>query len=251
MSSDAKAATNGLTCWRSGVAALLWLLVLNCPQAKAQQAAALPGKPADAPLPAQRQARKYPEKPGIARAMRIERFPRTTYEPITGKERIAWFARSTAGPVSLASGAFSAAFGTGLDDPHEYRGTWAGFGKRYAMRFTGISTGNAMEAGLGAIWGEEPRYFREPDAAFGSRVWHVIRMTFVARRRDGSLAPAYARYAAISGNNFLSNAWRVRSEAGPGHAGIRIVEGFGDRMAGNAFSEFWPDLKERVFGRRE
>lgn len=234
----------------SSLGVLAMLLLVVCPVAKAQRAAPLPPKPTDTPLLTQRQTRKYPEKPKLGRTMKIERFPHTVYEPITGKQRVAWFARSTAGPVSLASGTLSAAFGTGLDDPHEYRGTWAGFGKRYAMRFTGISTGNAMEAGIGAIWGEEPRYFREPDAAFGSRVWHVIRMTFVAQRRDGSLAPAYARYAAISGNNFLSNTWRVRSESGPGHAGVRIVEGFGDRMAGNAFVEFWPDLKERVFRAR-
>src|SRR6185437_1982176 len=186
-------------------------------------------------------------KPLDGPAIKTERVPLTAYRPITGTQRIAWFMGSTGGPVSLASGAFSAGFGTGLDDPHEYRGTWAGFGKRYAMRFTGISTGNAMEAGLGAIWGEDPRYFRAPGAAFGSRVWRVIRMTFIAPRRDGSFAPAYARYAAISSNNFLSNTWRMPSESGPGHAGIRILEGFGCRMAGNAFREFWPDLKSRVF----
>jgi len=28
------------------------------------------------------------------------------------------------------------------------------------MRLTGVSTGKAIEAGLGSLWGEDPRYFR-------------------------------------------------------------------------------------------
>ncbi len=115
------------------------------------------------------------------------------------------------------------------------------------MRLTGISTGNAMEAGLGAIWGEDPRYFREPDKSFGGRVASVVKQTFVARRRDGEFAPAYARYIAVPGNNFLSNTWRVHSEANVGDALLRTAEGFGGRMASNAWDEFWPSISARVF----
>ena len=75
------------------------------------------------------------------------------YQPITGQQRFKWFAQSTIGPQSLAAGVFSAAFGTATDSPKEYHGTWEGFGKRYGMRLTGVSTGNAMEAGFGAFWG--------------------------------------------------------------------------------------------------
>ena len=112
------------------------------------------------------------------------------------------------------------------------------------MRMTGIVTGNAIEASVGSLWGEDPRYFRVPDRPFKQRVTNVIRTTFVARRADGSFQPAYARYAAISGNNFLSNTWRVHSEANTQDALLRTAEGFAGRMAANAFEEFWPDAKE-------
>lgn len=229
-----------------GPGILALALATTCLTASGQSARPLPPRPGDSP-PAAPQTHWYPAKPTLSRTMQIERFPHAAYEPITPRQRITWFARSTAGPASLAGGIISSGFGTGLDDPHEYRGTWEGFGKRYAMRLSGISTSKAMEAGLGTLWGEDPRYVRDPDAPFGARVWNVVRMTFVARRRDATLHPGYARYAAISGSNFLSNTWREPSESGLGHAGIRIVEGFGARMAGNAFSEFWPDLKSRVF----
>src|SRR5678815_5573231 len=93
------------------------------------------------------------------------------YKPITGQQRFNWFAVSTAGPTSLLlAGPLSAAWGTALNRPHEYGPHWEGFGKRYGMRLTGISTGNAIEAGLGAVVGEDPRYFQSPDHAFGARL---------------------------------------------------------------------------------
>jgi len=38
-------------------------------------------------------------------------------------------------------------------------------------------------------------------------------MTLLAVDRQGQLMPACARYIAIPGNNFISNAWRAKSEA--------------------------------------
>jgi len=171
------------------------------------------------------------------------------YAPISGQGRLRWFVKSTVGLESLAGGIISAAWGTGFDNPREYGPGWEGFGKRYGMRLTGVSTGNAMEAAAGALWGEDPRYFRAAGQPFGARVKNIIRFTFVAYRRDGSVAPAYARFAANAGNNFLSNTWRAHSESDSQHAVIRIGEGVLGKMAANAFAEFWPDAKRLMFRR--
>jgi hypothetical protein len=170
-----------------------------------------------------------------------------TYQPITAKQRTEWFALSTVGPQSLAGGVISAGWGTLFNRPSEYDTHWEGFGKRYGMRLTGVSVGNAMEAGVGALWGEDPRYPRSGGKSFGGRVGHVVKMTFLSQNRHGELRPAYARYIAISGNNFISNTWRADSEANVGHASLRTLLGFVGRMSGNAFQEFWPDVRHRLF----
>jgi hypothetical protein len=170
--------------------------------------------------------------------------------PITAKERVRWVMESTVGPASLAAGLFSAGWGTLADVPSEYGSHWEGFGKRYGMRFTGIAAGNVMEVELGAIWGEDPRYVRKPDASFATRLGHILVMTFVARNRDGRIVPAYARYIAVPGNNFLSNSWRADSEATVGRASLRTGLGFLGRAGGNAFEEFWPDVRQRFFSRK-
>jgi hypothetical protein len=175
----------------------------------------------------------------------------TLDQPITGRERLTWAVKSTVGPESLAAGLFTAGFGTAIDRPLEYGPHWEGFGKRYGMRFTGIATGNIMEASIGSLWGEDPRYFRTTGQSAKGRLKNVVVMTFFARRENGDLAPAYARYMGTAGNNFLSNSWRADSESGIGDACLRTALGFAGRLGGNAFAEFWPTLTKHLLHRNE
>jgi hypothetical protein len=150
-------------------------------------------------------------------------------------------------PSNLAGGIFEAAFGTAPNRPKEYGPHWGGFGQRYGIGITRSATGNAIEAGAGLILREDPRYFRVPYQPFRARVRNVVRLTFAARGGSGSFGPAYARYMAVFGANFLSNSWRVHSEANTHDALLRGGEGFGGILAANAFEEFWPDVKRRLF----
>ena len=79
------------------------------------------------------------------------------------------------------------------------------------------------------------------------RVKHIFKYTFLALDDSGAARPAYARYFAYAGNNFLSNTWREQSEADPGDALERTATAFLGRIASNAWGEFWPDVKRKVF----
>lgn len=169
------------------------------------------------------------------------------YRPITPSQTLGWFTTSTIGPPHLAGVAFVSACGTAVNRPGEYGPHWDGFANRFGMGMAGSATSNAMEAGVGLILREDPRYFRVPRQAFKSRVANVATLTFLARNRSARSEPAYARYLGIVGGNFLSNSWRVHSEANAQAALVRASEGFAGRMATNGFQEFWPDVKGRVF----
>jgi hypothetical protein len=170
------------------------------------------------------------------------------YVPVSGQDRMAWFIKSTIGIDSLLlAGPISAGWGTWRRSPEESPPTWEGFGQRYGMRLTGVSTGNAITATTGAIWGEDPRYFRLENAPFKQHVYQVLKLSIMSRYRDGEYRFGYAKLAGNVGNNFLSNTWRVPSESTAGQASLRCVYGLLGRMAGNAFTEFWPLVKERVF----
>jgi hypothetical protein len=156
-----------------------------------------------------------------------------------------WAVRNSIGPGVL----FSAGFGTLFDVPKAYGTHWSGFGERYGIRLSTLAVSNTMEAGLGAIWGEDPRYTRDAGAPFKNRVGHAIKMTYMAQNRDGGLMPAYARFLALPGGNFLSNTWRADSDATLSHASIRTGFRFLGRLGTNSFDEFWPDVRQKLFHR--
>ncbi len=170
--------------------------------------------------------------------------------PISIQQRFHWVVKSAVGPESLTAGLFLAGIATGRDTPEEYGPHWDGFGKRYGMRLTGIATSNVLEAGFGSLWNEDPRYFRATDQPVKSRIQNILVMTFAARRADGSLAPAYARYIGKTGSNFLSNTWRAGSVSSVNDACVRTILGFVGRMGSNAFAEFWPDARKHIFHRK-
>ncbi len=169
-------------------------------------------------------------------------------QPISGAERARWALNSSFGWQSLGVGAFNSGFWTVFNSPKEYHGTWEGFGKRMGMRTVTVTATNTTEALLGAVWGEDPRYSPAPrGATFGSRVKRSIAMSVVAYDRNGNLRPAYARQIANVGINFASNQYRAGSVNQRNDALLRSVWGVTGRMAGNAFAEFWPDIRRRVF----
>jgi hypothetical protein len=149
--------------------------------------------------------------------------------------------------MSLLGGAVRAGWGTIYNTPSEYGTHWTGFGERYGLNLTGTAVSNAMEASLGSIWGEDPRYFRAAGQPLKNRVGHAVKMTVLARNREGQYMPAYSRYTAIVGSNFISNAWRPDSDATTDRAVMRIGLGFLGRLSTNMWIEFWPDVKEAVF----
>jgi hypothetical protein len=160
-------------------------------------------------------------------------------------DRKVWVMQQTVGPASLAGGVWSAGLTTWRGRPVEYESNWPGFGQRYGMRLTGVATQNLLEAGLGAVWQEDPRY-KKSTGGFKARLGNTLKQTFLVQREDGRYGAAYARYAAIGGGNFLTNAWRPDSEATVRGAVTRTGFGFMGRWAGNVFAEFGGEAWRRL-----
>lgn len=169
--------------------------------------------------------------------------------PITAAGRLKWAALQTVGPAPLAADVAIAGVLTLYETPREYDTHWEGFAKRIGMPMTIVAVSNTMEAGLGAAWGEDPRYFRDPGRPFLNRLGHVVKFTFLATNSRGQTTPAIARYVAFAGSNYLANQWMPPSQANSPEAAIRIGLSFASRMTSNAFVEFWPDMKKHLFHR--
>jgi hypothetical protein len=162
-------------------------------------------------------------------------------DSLTLSARYQWAAWSSVSAPKLAGFAISSGISTLGNHPEEYGPHWEGFGKRLGMRLASSATATMMEASIGALWDEDPRYVRAAGQPLKKRLAHVAKMTFLARNRNGDLMPAYARYISVPANSYMTNAWRADSEADGRHAAIRIPMAFLSRAIGNTFTEFWPD----------
>ena len=166
------------------------------------------------------------------------------YVPATGRQRLNWIVDGTVGPRSLfLVGPLATAFQTGLDFPSEWQQSWNGVAQRYGHREADVAISNTIEAGLGALWGEEPRYIPSGRRGIGPRARYAIKTAFLAQRRDGHLAPAWGRYAGNVVNNLIENTWLPPSATTPGQTIARSVLGLLGRLGGNAWEEFWPDAR--------
>src|SRR5262249_24504763 len=163
------------------------------------------------------------------------------YVPISPSQRVDWIVDGVVGRKSLAIGVVAATWQTAWNTPEERDRSWSGMGKRYAAREGDVAQGNTLEAGLGAIWGEEPRYIPSHLHGIGPRTKYAVKTVFLTQRRDGHLAPAWGRYVGNTVNNVIENAWLPPSITTPRETVIRSGTGFLTRLIGNMYDEFWPD----------
>jgi hypothetical protein len=169
------------------------------------------------------------------------------YRPITGRERVDWAVIGAIGFRSLTVvGPLSAAWNTAWNTPEEWERTWSGFGKRYGQREADVAISNTIEAGLGALWHEEPRYIRSGRKGIMPRARYAMKTVLLTQRPDGRLAPAWGRYAGNTMNNLIENAWLPPSVTTPGQTVARMGLGFLSRLGGNLWEEYWPDVRARL-----
>jgi hypothetical protein len=165
-------------------------------------------------------------------------FAQTVEEPMTAAVRVRWLAHQNLSPVAILEDLAAGAESTLSNTPKEYGPHWAGYGKRVGIVTANYGVRTTMEAGFSSIWGEDPRYQPTHGLRFSGRLGHIVKMTFCARDRAGNVMPAYARFIAIPGSNFLANTWMPDSEANLSDAALRTGLGFLSRMGENAYKEF-------------
>jgi hypothetical protein len=165
------------------------------------------------------------------------------YVPITPGQRVSWIVTGTIGTKSLfIVGPLSAAWQTAWNQPEEWGRSWSGAGKRYAQREADVAISNTIEAGLGSLWGEEPRYIPSSRKGIWPRARYALKTSVLAQGRDGRLRPAWARYAGNTLNNVIENSWLPPSQTTATQTAVRSGLGILTRMGGNLWEEFWPDV---------
>jgi hypothetical protein len=171
---------------------------------------------------------------------------RATYSPITSSERVAWVAGEIASPGALSRAAFTSAWMTRGNWPKEWPRSARGYGRRFGDAQAATAMSSSIEAGLGSLWGEDPRYVRSGGHERWARVRHAVTSVALARRRDGHRAPAWGRLAGSVAGNVIENTWLPPSATTRSQTTARVATGFAGQLAANLWSEFWPDVRRRL-----
>ena len=104
---------------------------------------------------------------------------------------------------------------------------------------------HTLESGLGAIWGEDPRYFPSEDKRFSARLKNVLLQTVVTRTDSGKETFAWARMGSAFAAGAITNAWQPESTDTPGRAFSRGAIMLGGDLGYNFLQEFVPFVRPR------
>lgn len=135
--------------------------------------------------PAQVLAQHAPSlEPVVDRAAAVSQTPplsAAAYVPITGLQRVDWIIDGTIGRRSLGVGVLADVWQTGFNVPEEWGRTWSGVGKRYLEREADVAISSTIEAGAGALWGEDPRYVPSGRRGLWPRARYALKTVQIGR----------------------------------------------------------------------
>lgn len=168
------------------------------------------------------------------------------YVPPTASERVNWVIQGSVSLPVIGVNVGSSVWLTHTDSPLEWGRGIKGFGWRFGDAEVYGTVSDTIEASAGAIWGEDPRYRRSGQRSTWRRVHHAVMAVVLAPRRDGHLAPAWGRFAAIGAATQIENAWLPPSARTPGETAWRAADDVLSRALSNVFDEFWPDIRRWI-----
>ena len=179
--------------------------------------------------------------------------PRSQILPLTVRQKWRLFAKETFDPFTGASAAIGSAFAqSGNGDPRYGHG-----GKAYAERFgaavTDFATQNLFsDAILASLLHQDPRYFRKgPQSRILARVGYAVSRTVVTRQDSGRAAFNFSGVIGMSLGIAASNLYYPRASVNGSVVGSRFGTSMMGGAIGNLLSEFWPDIRAKVFRHKE
>ncbi|MBV9761266.1 MAG: hypothetical protein JO340_11940 [Acidobacteriaceae bacterium] len=163
-----------------------------------------------------------------------------TAPPFTVRDKFDYRVVQSYGLRGFAGAAISAAFGQGLDSPHEWGEGAEGFAERYGSAFAGNFSRQTFAFVLESAFREDPRYFPSEDKSKKVRLLNALKQVIVCKEDNGNASFAYARVFSDFGAGQFSNLWQPKSTGGVGNGIKRSFIGLGADAAYNLMQEFFP-----------
>jgi hypothetical protein len=172
-----------------------------------------------------------------------------TVTPLTVDGKFHYHAKRTVSLWPLVTSAAYAGFLQETNSPKEWGQGGSAYGKRFGSVVAASGIYNALAFGLDSTLHQDPRYYGSTGKGFFHRAGHAFRGTILTRTDSGGETLSIWRIGAAYGSAYLAKTWypprshRLR---------LGVLEGsyrIGADFLANLASEFWPDIKHKVFHR--
>lgn len=161
------------------------------------------------------------------------------------------FLHETAGPLTAGGGAFNAIFSQLTDSDPKYGTNGEAFAKRLGASYADIAAQNFFGDFLFAsAFHEDPHYYRKgPGYSLIHRAAYAISRAMVIRKDDGRNGFNFDNVLGSAMGAGFSNLYYPS----PSRTRGAVLSHFAIDIADNGFvnlaPEFWPDFRNKVFGR--
>ncbi len=202
-----------------------------------QQTPAAPESPtAETAMSTRDQEAVLPDTPSAAKLV---------YSPakaMTAEDRMQRYNKENLRPAAVLGIAL-----TGLSqweaEPRQWRQGGPGYGQSVAAGISRQAVSESIRVGLAAFDGEDPRYHLSQDRSVLGRARHAFIGTFTSETADGSLMPAYSRFAGAYGAAFVSHSYYVDPRANAAWAMRRGSTALASTVGLHLLQEFAPRNK--------
>jgi hypothetical protein len=179
-------------------------------------------------------------------------YPGERVPPLDANEKMVFWLHEEAAPMGLFPAFASSGFEQMVNTDPKYGSDAGAYGQRLgaavlreaSMRFFSDSL-------LPTITHEDPRYFRMAHGRKGLRGWYAAERVFVSQRDDGSQGFNYSEVVGHAMAAGLAMAYYPAPSRNVGVAAKTWGFSLAGLAGGHLFTEFWPDVRVRVFQRRE
>jgi hypothetical protein len=172
-------------------------------------------------------------------------------DPLDVNGKLRFHAENTFSPLAIVGAAAYAGVLQDVDAPTEWGQGAKAYGKRLGSSLAGSGIQGVLAFGLDTTLHQDPRYFRSSGGGgFWRRAGHALRGTILTRTDRGGETLSTWRLGSCYGSAILSNLWYPDRLDTVRLGFIQGTVTLGVGLVGNLGTEFWPDVKRKVFHKK-
>lgn len=172
--------------------------------------------------------------------------------PLTGGQKFKLFVHSSVDPFVFVSSGLQAGLSQATDEFPQYGQGAEGYAKRYGATFADQASSNFFANYFyPVLLKEDPRYFRLGSGSKKQRIWYAVQQEFIAHKDSGGKTFAFENVLGAFTSGTLSNAYYPSDDRGFDLTISRSVIAILYGSVGGIFSEFAPDIQQKLFHRKK